>query len=553
PRPGTHSIPNGRIVTPVTANQDASTRSCYELYAPFEEVRRHTKAMDKREAYNALRESNPELGLPPVGKADEADEAMRVWESSHRDQLTASEIEDTHFFGFAGQSVLAKLIDFVFVSADLRAYEQTDDAKATALARIIDHSVNRGQASERLGEVEKDAHLARQRVHEEVYGDDLQQLSAALTREVAEFTTGREITVVPVVQAPRTPKTVFETIIKDGAAETAVDKQGHGFQRTLIVAALKFLAERRRPEGGTRTFCLAVEEPELFQHPPQARVFAEVLRGLVRSGENGRTQVMYATHSPLFIDPEGYHQIRRLSRDAVEAHPVTRVWQASEAELCAALSGLVDTGNVSRRMGPRLAGSLSEAFFAHAAVLVEGTTDQALLTGCAERLGVNLGAEGIVFTEVTGKDNILLCHAILGALGLPCHVVFDADAGGRERKLESVRHLPDDEQAKKAADFDREAARSADQNASLLGYLGQSTAPWPTTGSSSTHTVFEDTLETYLADHWPAWGDRCRELQAELGPSRKNAAVYREAARTAASGPPYVLQAALENIRALAR
>src|SRR5690606_18557522 len=31
PRPGSHTISNGRIVTPVTACQDRSTRSCYEL------------------------------------------------------------------------------------------------------------------------------------------------------------------------------------------------------------------------------------------------------------------------------------------------------------------------------------------------------------------------------------------------------------------------------------------------------------------------------------------------------------------------------------------
>ncbi|MFD8110206.1 DUF6228 family protein [Streptomyces microflavus] len=32
PRSSTHTITNGRIVTPVTANQHTSTRSCYELY-----------------------------------------------------------------------------------------------------------------------------------------------------------------------------------------------------------------------------------------------------------------------------------------------------------------------------------------------------------------------------------------------------------------------------------------------------------------------------------------------------------------------------------------
>ncbi|MFG3304884.1 hypothetical protein ACGF22_07035, partial [Streptomyces wuyuanensis] len=34
PRPSTHTTTNGRIVTPVTADQSTSPRSCYELYAP---------------------------------------------------------------------------------------------------------------------------------------------------------------------------------------------------------------------------------------------------------------------------------------------------------------------------------------------------------------------------------------------------------------------------------------------------------------------------------------------------------------------------------------
>ena len=31
PRPSTHTLTNGRIITPVTPDQDTSTRSCYEL------------------------------------------------------------------------------------------------------------------------------------------------------------------------------------------------------------------------------------------------------------------------------------------------------------------------------------------------------------------------------------------------------------------------------------------------------------------------------------------------------------------------------------------
>jgi hypothetical protein len=250
-------------------------------YGPFEEVRRHDKATDLRSAYEALREGVPALELPKVGSKDKALEAMWDWELSHRDQLTESKIEDTHFFGFAGQSKLAQLIDFVFVSADLRAYEEADDQKVTVLGRILDHAVDRAEANEQLGEIEESAHLARQEVHAEVYGPALDDISAALSSEVARFTTGRQVVVTPTVQAPKSARTTFQVSIRDGAAETSVNRQGHGFQRALIIAALKYLADRRRPDDGARTFCLAIEEPELFQHPPQARTFAAVLRELV--------------------------------------------------------------------------------------------------------------------------------------------------------------------------------------------------------------------------------------------------------------------------------
>ncbi|WOX21227.1 ATP-dependent nuclease [Streptomyces solicathayae] len=523
-------------------------------YAPFEEIRGTPGgAMPKRKAYNELRESNPALGLPSVGSEKAMNEAMLAWERSHRDRLSEAIVEDTHFFGFAGQSKLAELIDFVFVSADLRAYEQTDDQKSSAIARILDHAVDRSEADAQLGEIEESAQLARQAVHDNVYGPALKDISDALSAEVARLTTGRQVIVTSTVRAPRPAKTAFQVSIKDGAAETSVHRQGHGFQRALIIAALKYLADRRRPLDGTRTLCLAIEEPELFQHPPQARTFAEVLRGLVATSPEG-TQVMYATHSPVFIDPAGYHQIRRLSRDAGAAHPVTRVWQASEEELCRSLSGLVKEEAIRRRTGVRLTSSLAEGFFAHAVVLGEGTTDGALLSGCAERSGINLGAEGITFIDVNGRDSLLLSHAILSAMGVPCHVVFDGDEGMLARKRESVEYLDGARRAELEAKFEQEARKISEKNADLLGYLGETRSPWPATASAACHTVFGDNLETFLEESWPAWGERRRELiEAGEGAPEKNAATYREAARTAATEPPYVLQVLLDNVRSMAR
>lgn len=523
-------------------------------YGPFEEVRRNEKAMELRRAYDQLKENDPSLSLPSAGTKDKVLDAMRSWELANRDRLTEAEIEDTHFFGFAGQSRLAQLIDFVFVSADLRAYEEADDQKATALGRILDHAVDRSQANEQLNEIEEDAHLARQALHSKVYGPVLDEVSAALSAEVAKFTTGREVVVTPTVQAPRPARTTFRVSIRDGAAHTSVHRQGHGFQRALIIAALKYLADSRRAADGMRTLCLAIEEPELFQHPPQARTFAKVLRELVATSPHERTQVTYATHNPVFIDPKGYHQIRRLCRAVGEEHPVTEVWQAAEEDLCTALDGLVDKKVIKSRTEGTLGGALAEGFFANAVVLVEGRGDEGVITGCADRSGINLGADGISIIEVSGKDNLLISDALFSALGVACYVVFDGDAGMEERKRESVRSLLPQQRREKEQEFERQARKNRTKNANLLQYLGAMPSPQPGDDSTGRYTVFEDTLEAHLGQHWPTWDERRREIvRAGEGVDGKNAATYLETTRTVAGEPPFLLHALLENIRSLAR
>ncbi|MDH6134836.1 hypothetical protein P3T37_004245 [Kitasatospora sp. MAA4] len=157
--------------------------------------------------------------------------------------------------------------------------------------------------------------------------------------------------------------------------------------------------------------------------------------------------------------------------------------------------------------------------------------------------------------DVNGKEGIFLCHAILTALGVPCHVVFDGDNGVAERKLASIQGKVGDERARAEKKIREAADKSARLNGQLLNYLDATTkVPWPASVSQLAYTVFEDNLEEYLKGAWPTWTARLQELIATGdGFPGKNAATYREAARSTEGNPPALLIALLANVQELLR
>ncbi|MEU3513505.1 hypothetical protein ABZ733_37860 [Streptomyces longwoodensis] len=155
--------------------------------------------------------------------------------------------------------------------------------------------------------------------------------------------------------------------------------------------------------------------------------------------------------------------------------------------------------------------------------------------------------------QVSGKDNLMLSDALFGALGVPCHVVFDGDAGMEERKRESLSHRDPHERQKAERKIEEQARHNRTKNANLLQYLGATPNPQPADDSTGRYTVFGDTLETYLSQHWPSWEERRKELvRTGQGVDGKNSATYLETTRTVKAEPPYLLHALLENVRSLA-
>lgn len=482
-------------------------------YPLFDEIWRAPNATERRRRYTELRNSRPDLGLPPATNAKAVEDALNAWEREHPDELRGVELAaDTHFFGFAGQAKMTGLFDYVFVSADLRAGEEGRDSKGSIIGRILDQALDRGEAEAEIADLQSLVNENRERIQSRYFGEQLDALSNRLTDEVRQLTMGRSVQVTSLVPEFRLPPAQFQVSILDGAARTRIDQQGHGFQRALLITALRILAQSDAVEQ-ERTILLAIEEPELFQHPVQARAFAAVLRKLAAETGHG-VQIAYATHSPYFLEAEGFSEIRRMVRHLDGEVPSVKIHSATTTDVANRLSGIIDGPKLRSRLANMCLANLPEALFGHVVVLVEGSSDKGVLEGCGLRIDP-LNRHGIVVADVGGKDNIALAHAILTELGVPCYVVFDGDADCAN------------------------VSETAEKNRELIDYLGGVPEDFPATKVHDTYAVVHCDMEKYLREEWPEWDAARRALVKEgRGVDKKNEATYRQAAIEAASNPP---------------
>jgi len=409
---------------------------------------------------------------------------------------------------------MSGLFDYVLVTADLRASEESIDNKSSIIARILERAIDRSAADEQIQAVADESKLKQERIYRDAFGVQLRELEGKLNNVVERYSQGRSVSVRPADIELKPARTTFEVSIHDGETETSVDHQGHGFQRTLLISALQILASSgRTAENGT--ICLAIEEPELFQHPIQEVVFAKVLRDISESPSQ-HVQVTYATHSPYFLEARHFDQVRRLTRSAKDRSVQVKFGTVDKVK--SLLDGVVNPETVDKQLDAIVTGRLSIALFANRVLLVEGTTEPAVLYGVCDRDQVGgLEAEGVSIVPAGSKDSIALVHAILTSLDIPVFTLFDGDAGFERRA-----------NGKDAQKLENERLGHIASNRRLLKYFNAAEVDFPNQSVGEAFAVFHDHLETFLETEWPEWNQKLIEVQARTGISRKkNGQLYR--------------------------
>ncbi len=212
--------------------------------------------------------------------------------------------------------------------------------------------------------------------------------------------------------------------VNDGI-ETDVLAKGHGLQRCIVFTLLQALIMNERqqlvpgaePPPDPSPIILAIEEPELYIHPQLAKLFYDVMREFSSSD-----QVIYATHSPLFIDAFEHDSIAIVTKPSIEKGTLVTTCNS------AAFDGL-DDRKIFKGL-TRLNPTINEMFFAKRVLLVEGPEDQIAVNAfLVDEKKIKNRVEEIDWSIIVagGKEAIPFFQRVLNAFAIPYTVLHDLD------------------------------------------------------------------------------------------------------------------------------
>ncbi len=410
-------------------------------FAPyFEKLESGALVADLKEAYKELQLQFSDL--PSETVKDRMTSALREYEEIHSELCSLQRSED-QFYGWSkGRNLLDRYVQWIYVPAVKDASGEQDEQKTTALGQLMERTIrSRIDFDMPLAALKEEIEVKYRGILDE-QKPALKQIAFSLETRLKEWShpdsrldlewhydPARSLA----IQTPFARVFIGE---RDFLGEIA--RLGHGMQRSFIVALLQELASEEVEVGPN--LLLGIEEPELYQHPPQARHFARLLEKLSTEG----AQVVISTHSPYFVSGRGFEAIRMVR--ATGSGSGTSVAQLSYGDLTEQIGRALEAdpqppsatmATVEQILQP----SQSELFFSAVPVLVEGLEDLAIISTHMQLSGRwdDFRRLGCHFVVCAGKVNMSRPLAIANGLRIPAFVIFDSDSDATN-EVDRSRH-----------------------------------------------------------------------------------------------------------------
>ena len=477
----------------------------------FEALEGKKKVAELKEIYSGLQTNYPNLSSAQT--KDRMKEALIAFEADNPDQCELIPSED-QFYGFSkGVNRLAKHVQWVYVPAVKDATAEQVESRNSALGKLLARTV---RSKTNFGDTVRDLRSQMQQQYQELLDESqnvLNEISSALQTRISEW--AHPDASVRLEWKQDTDKSVrveepwAHILARESEFEGELARFGHGLQRSYLLALLQELADIDDANGST--LILACEEPELYQHPPQARYLASVLDKLI----HGNTQVVVSTHDPRFVSGSGFEDIHMVRKDSTERR--SKVSRVSFDEISQAVAEATGTQPIKpegtlAKIHQALQPSLNEMFFARRLILVEGLEDVAYLWSYLHLLEKEdefrrLGGH-IVATN--GKSQMLMPLAIARHMEIPTYIVFDADADKPDRNGSRAKHEKDNRALLALLGKEKENSFPAET------YCGQGFTMW--------HSDIRATIKADIgAECWQAFCAKADNQYGHAGSLPKNA------------------------------
>ena len=369
--------------------------------------------------------------------------ALREYESARPELCKLIESGDEAYGAVGPCSKLQEYFKWILIPAVKDASDESTEGK-NILSELVEFAARKQtNFDEKISEIEEKvkSEVSQLRADQQSV---LKKINNELNSNFSKISMGKEKIELNWGQSDNDLKLKHPTALANivsGMHKGPVAKFGHGLQRNYLMSLFKVINEiGKNEETGESDYHLVIgfEEPELYQHPPQARLLARYLWNLAKTD-----QVLITTHSPIFVNEDVFGNLHlvRNRQGLSTIHSVTLESFTTRMSKVFDLP-IADLQSAVARLATLLDLNIAELFFSKFVILVEGLEDVGYLRGAIEAYGYEekFLQHGYNIIPTMGKNEMVPVIELCKAFNIPHFVILDADSKHETASAEKAKN-----------------------------------------------------------------------------------------------------------------
>lgn len=351
------------------------------------------------------------------------------------------------------QNVLSKLPKYLLIPAQDKEDEIT--GSSGTLQKTLNELFSEiRESSENYKEAQKYLDKLSQELDPEDTSTEISKMIVELNDIVSEIFPGTGITTsANLSDADSVIKPTFRIEMNSNIA-TPANLQGTGLIRSTVFALLRYksLRDNRKNKSETRPLIIGFEEPEIYLHPNAINKMRDTIYNLA---ENANNQIVCTTHSPYMIDiskkpSQVLNSLWTTIKDDIPQDGKAEVVESMPFNVTDEFIKLQEDSKEYIKMILKIDESIARCFFVKKVLIVEGDTEQVVLTETISRMPDELKNQILSdwhIVRARGKAAIIPLVKYLKAMTIDVYVIHDGDFGvdGAECFNEPIKNALNDD------------------------------------------------------------------------------------------------------------